>query len=230
MQTPRLWVCIPDAQWGGACQKHTHGKWQLHHPTCQQPTSSTPPSASHSTGLTYPSTYINPTITVHGGWHSHTNVCKVLNLKEGVQVEKWLICLLKRYYRLLIKVHNDLLRALDNGCGLLSPLGPLSSIWHPGSWHSAGQIRQPLSVWRSPPVDALILAWQVTNSGHRWSEVWPIRSSVWYSSGSVLGPILFTIHTIPIGAIARLHNLEVHIHADDTQLYIIFKMKDPISQ
>ena len=48
--------------------------------------------------------------------------------------------------------------------------------------------------------------------------------------GSVLGPILFTIYTIPIGAIAWLHNLEIHIYADDTQLYVFFKMKKPISQ
>ena len=48
--------------------------------------------------------------------------------------------------------------------------------------------------------------------------------------GSVLGPILFKIYTIPIGAIARLHNFELQIYADDTQLYVFFKVKDPISQ
>ena len=48
--------------------------------------------------------------------------------------------------------------------------------------------------------------------------------------GSVLGPILFTIYTIPIDAIAWLYNVEIHIYADDTQLYVFFKMKDPISQ
>ena len=48
--------------------------------------------------------------------------------------------------------------------------------------------------------------------------------------GSILGPILFTIYTIPIGAIAQLHNLEIHIYADDTQFYVFFKIKDPISQ
>ena len=48
--------------------------------------------------------------------------------------------------------------------------------------------------------------------------------------GSVLGPILFMIYTIPIGAIARWYNFEIHIYADDTQLYVFFKMKDPTSQ
>ena len=44
--------------------------------------------------------------------------------------------------------------------------------------------------------------------------------------GSVLGPILFTIYTSPIGAFAKRHNLEIHLYADDTKIYIFFKTKD----
>ena len=33
--------------------------------------------------------------------------------------------------------------------------------------------------------------------------------------GSVLGPILFTIYTLPIGKIVRDYGLEIHIYADD---------------
>ena len=41
--------------------------------------------------------------------------------------------------------------------------------------------------------------------------------------GSVLGSILFTCYTKPLGAIARERGLSLHMYADDTQLYIAFK-------
>ena len=44
--------------------------------------------------------------------------------------------------------------------------------------------------------------------------------------GSVLGPILFNIYTLPIGDILRHHGIPYHIYADDSQKYAIFDLAD----
>ena len=45
--------------------------------------------------------------------------------------------------------------------------------------------------------------------------------------GSVVGPIGFSVYILPVGDIARSHNVSYHVYADDIQLYVALDPKIP---
>ena len=48
--------------------------------------------------------------------------------------------------------------------------------------------------------------------------------------GSVLGPILFTLYTSPLGPIASANGLKCNLYAEDPQLYISFNSSSKLSE
>ena len=46
--------------------------------------------------------------------------------------------------------------------------------------------------------------------------------------GSVLGPLKFCLYLLPMSAILKYHKIGYHVYADNPQLYISFKCKQPL--
>ena len=45
--------------------------------------------------------------------------------------------------------------------------------------------------------------------------------------GSIFGPLKFCMFMLPIGSIMRHHNIDFHIYADDSQMYVSLDWYNP---
>ena len=125
----------------------------------------------------------------------------------------------------LLKVQNDLLMAIDTYGGAVLILLDLSAAFdtidHTILLHWLHELeiidaalywfKSYLSQWRQSVVI------NGPRSSHR-------NLSFGVPQGSALGLILFTLYTTPLGAIARKYQLNFYFYADDTHLYMVFKL------
>ena len=124
----------------------------------------------------------------------------------------------------LLRVHNDVVSAVDKGYGVCLIMLDLSAAFDTVD-HTilltfleeyVGLDGPALDIFKSYLSDRT----QCVSINGVLSELSELMYGV--PQGSVLGPIAFCIYTIPLGAILKHYEIDYHIYADDTQLYCSF--------
>jgi len=128
----------------------------------------------------------------------------------------------------LLRIHNDILNAIDAGSSVALVMLDLSAAFDTVNHanllslleYHIGVKASALSLFKSYLSDRT----QCVSINNAMSELAALVYGV--PQGSVLGPIKFCIYTLPLGAIIRHYNVNYHIYADDTQLYVSFSATD----
>jgi len=131
----------------------------------------------------------------------------------------------------LVRVHNDIMKALDQQLGVVLILLDLSAAFDTVD-HSILLKRLECRLGLSGSA----LDWMISYLSERQQKVMlgatqakPTVLNCGVPQGSVLGPVLFSAYVSPLGDIAKFSATSTHQYADDCQLYVTFKPKEQAS-
>ena len=135
----------------------------------------------------------------------------------------------------LIKVKDDMLRAMDNQRITCLILLDLSAAFDTFSHHLLlnrlkhrfcihGTVLKWFRSYMTDCSQKITLA-NTNNNKLAFSKQAILKQGV--PQGSVLGPILFTLYTSPLGDICRKHDVSFQSYADDQQIYLSFSPSQP---
>ena len=121
----------------------------------------------------------------------------------------------------VLKVLSDILTAVDSGDLAMLALLDLSA-----AFDSVDQRILLCRLEISYGLDGVVLQWFVSYLDHctqfvccRDSKLTPVMVEFGVPQGSVLGPLLFLLYTADLVTLIQSHNLQLHLYADDTQIY-----------
>ena len=128
----------------------------------------------------------------------------------------------------LLRVHNDILRAVDNKKAVYLILLDLSDAFDTIDHNVLiSYLKNHIGI------QGVALDWFISYLTDRKQSVFidGIASLLCVllfgvPQGSVLGPLLFCIYILPLGQILKKHGIMFLIYADDTQIYISFSAAD----